>query len=156
MSIASAGDESSRFDMEMELEEDVPAELEDFIFLARLGVKDEALRLAQNVLWRHIYQFPVFAEIAGFLIEHNLIRMLETLRHSSMRHIVTSQDPATREFGEFVLGYLVFYDIDTKDSIRFGDTIDIERRIKSGNNWIEAELLSPIQVCYQSLWFRSS
>jgi len=145
---ADVGDQSPEFDIELDLEEDIPAELEEFVLLARLGVKDEALRLAQDVLWRHIHQFPVFAEIAGFLIEHNIIRMLQTLREPSKRHSVTSQDPAIRGFGEWVLSCSAGCDMDIKDTIRLGNTIDIGRRIEFGITLVEAEQLSPIQVCH--------
>ena len=36
--------------MDIDLEEDISAELEDFILLARLGVVEEAQDLIQNVL----------------------------------------------------------------------------------------------------------
>ncbi|KAK5094837.1 hypothetical protein LTS08_008455 [Lithohypha guttulata] len=62
-------EEQFGFEMDLDLEEDVQAELEDFILLARLGVEDGALHLARTVLWRHVHHFPVFAEVADFLLE---------------------------------------------------------------------------------------
>jgi len=67
---ASAAEVHLAFDMEMEMEEDVASELEDFILLSRLGVVDEALHVVEHVLWPHLHLFPVLAEVAGFLIEH--------------------------------------------------------------------------------------
>lgn len=57
--------------MELDLFEDIAAELEDFILLSKLGVTDEAFELVDAVLVRHIRFFPVFAEITGFLIDNN-------------------------------------------------------------------------------------
>ncbi|KAK5070214.1 hypothetical protein LTR64_002053 [Lithohypha guttulata] len=72
-------EEQFGFEMDLDLEEDVQAELEDFILLARLGVEDEALHLARTVLWHHVHHFPVFAEVAGFLLEHRLNDRLQEL-----------------------------------------------------------------------------
>lgn len=61
--------ESFRIDMELDLKEDVAAELEDFILLSRLGVVEEALQMVEHVLWRHFRFFPVYAEVCIFLIQ---------------------------------------------------------------------------------------
>ncbi|KAK5957200.1 hypothetical protein OHC33_001571 [Knufia fluminis] len=52
----------------MSMKEDVAAELEDFILLARLGIVDAALEIVDHVLWPHLNVFAVTAEVAGFLI----------------------------------------------------------------------------------------
>lgn len=65
--------------MDIDLEEDISAELEDFILLARLGVVEEAQDLIQNVLRRHVDHFPVFAEVAGFCVEQQQLQPLRLL-----------------------------------------------------------------------------
>lgn len=74
-----AMEEQFGFETDLDLEEDIQAEPEDFLLLARLGFEDEALHLARTVLWRHIHHFPVFAEVAGFLLEHKLNNHVQEL-----------------------------------------------------------------------------
>ncbi|KAK5093630.1 hypothetical protein LTS08_008874 [Lithohypha guttulata] len=59
-----------RLDMEIILEEDVMAELEDFAFLSQLGLVDESYKLLEAVVWRHLKHFPVVAEIGAFAIDN--------------------------------------------------------------------------------------
>lgn len=86
------------FDMELELEEDVDASLEDFIFRARLGLKGRARQLAEHVLWRHIDFFPVFAEICAFYIVcRDRGAVLELIADLAASSIVFS-DPDEQDF----------------------------------------------------------
>lgn len=62
--------------LEMDAYEDVAAELEDFIFLARLGLHEEALEAVDSILWRHLNLFAVLAEVGGFLVEQNHLEKL--------------------------------------------------------------------------------
>ncbi|KAK5081510.1 hypothetical protein LTR05_007641 [Lithohypha guttulata] len=93
-------EEQFGFEMDLDLKEDVQAELEDFILLARLGVEDEALHLARTVLWHHIHHFPVFAEVAGFLLEHRLNDQVQelifTIREKDIQFPLEGQQVFTR------------------------------------------------------------
>lgn len=55
-------------------EEDVEAELYEFMLVSRLGADEEAHMLAKDVLWSHLTIFPVFAEVAYFSIVRTLGR----------------------------------------------------------------------------------
>lgn len=55
--------------MEFDIVEDIPAELEDFIFLSRLGLFQDARELFVQYLEPHIGFFPVLAEFADMLLE---------------------------------------------------------------------------------------
>lgn len=72
-------EDECRFDLQLALEEDVAAELEHFVLLARLGLRDEADQLARDVLWWHSHNFPVFAELAGFYVEDHAFKTLQQL-----------------------------------------------------------------------------
>ena len=63
----------------MELEEDVAAELDDFLTMRRLGLVEDASRVANEVLWRHSHSFPVFAEMAAFYIEQAHLEAVRVL-----------------------------------------------------------------------------
>lgn len=65
--------------MELALQEDVDAELEDFLLLSLLRIDDEAKDVVRAVLWRHLRHFSVFAEIAGFAIDRNDSALLNEL-----------------------------------------------------------------------------
>ena len=78
--------------LEVICKEDVAAELEDFVFLARLGVIDEALDLVDNILWRHIHIFPVMAEVAGYLLELNDRDRLRALVNKARKHGIAFPD----------------------------------------------------------------
>lgn len=70
---ALAADISQKYDVEFEMNmdvvEDVPAELEHFIRLARLGLVTGARGYFNEVLKRHLKWFPVFAEFVDFLAD---------------------------------------------------------------------------------------
>lgn len=66
-------------DVELPLEEDIVAELEEFIFLGRLGVVDEALEILEMTLWPYLDHFPVAAEAAAFLVENGIWERLPKL-----------------------------------------------------------------------------
>ncbi|KAH7169513.1 hypothetical protein DER46DRAFT_462481, partial [Fusarium sp. MPI-SDFR-AT-0072] len=59
--------------------EDIPAELEDFIFLSRLGILEEAKGLFEQNLRPYISFFPVLAEYADMLLEEGLYADLSQL-----------------------------------------------------------------------------
>lgn len=142
MNTASIRDELFRFDMELDLEEDIPAELEEFILLARLGVEDEALRLAQDVLWRHTHHYPVFAEVAGFLAEHRLFGELRTLVNHLYDRKVEFRDREEQEFVQF-LSSLMLQDHETH--ITEANVIDSGFCNSTAD---ESKPLSPTQVCH--------
>lgn len=106
-------EEQFGFEMDLDLEEDVQVELEDFILLARLGVKDEALHLARTVLWRHVYHFPVFAEVAGFLLEHRL--------NEHLRELISEMNEEDIHFqlGEQQAFSLLIYELSSQTLDRF-------------------------------------
>lgn len=54
--------------LEMEVEEDVPAELEHFVRLVMLGEDQAAIDYYERVLKPHVHAFPVFAEYADLLV----------------------------------------------------------------------------------------
>jgi hypothetical protein len=64
----SANGESIIFEMDLDIQEDVDACLAEFVFLVRLDLHEDARHLAEDILWRHIGYFPVFAELAAFFI----------------------------------------------------------------------------------------
>lgn len=64
---------------DIKLEEDIEAELEDFILLTRLGVHREAKEIYHEVLKEHQNLFPVFAELAGFFVELGEMNQLSAL-----------------------------------------------------------------------------
>lgn len=76
------------FVMELALQEDIGAELDDFLLLKLLGIHDEARDSVQMILWRHLRYFPVFAEVADYVIEKDdpLLkrRLLETIVFESI------------------------------------------------------------------------
>lgn len=83
------------FDMELELEEDVDACLEDFVFFARLGLRGRARQLAKHVLWQHIDFFPVFAEVCAFYIVcHDRWAVLELITDLTANSTVFSEPDA--------------------------------------------------------------
>lgn len=67
------------FDMEFDLQEDVVAELEQFILRSRLGLTDECIQMFDEVLRPYRQFFPIFAEYAAFLIETKDWRRLSEL-----------------------------------------------------------------------------
>lgn len=86
------------FAMDMELEEDVDAYLEDFNLYCGLGSVREAQEIAEKVLWKHIDLFPVFAELAAFYINnHDRRAILELIAELVIRD-VTFHDNNEREF----------------------------------------------------------
>lgn len=90
--------------MEICLEEDVAAELDDFLLLRLLGIDDEAKILAQNVLWTHLRHFSVFAEVVDYAIETNdtllQTQILRTIRQEAIEfpapHEATFLDTVVR------------------------------------------------------------
>lgn len=54
----------------MDLKEDIAAELEDFVLLARLGITDKALEIVDHGLCRHLHVFAVTAETGGFMVQY--------------------------------------------------------------------------------------
>lgn len=68
MDEASSASGPAIFDMDLDIEEDVDACLQEFIYLSKLHMRKEAYALATSTLRRHIDFFPVFAELAAFFI----------------------------------------------------------------------------------------
>lgn len=93
-----AANEAIVFDMELELEEDIDAYLVDFVFLARLGVTDEARKLAEQILWRHIDFFPVFAEVCAFYIMLNEHQAVSELLLDLAANRISFADPHQQGF----------------------------------------------------------
>jgi hypothetical protein len=66
-------------DMTLDIVEDIPAELEDFIFLSRLAIFEEAKGLFEQNLRPYISFFPVLAEYTDMLLEEGLYADLTQL-----------------------------------------------------------------------------
>lgn len=64
---------------DLDLEEDIVAELENFVLHARLRIDDEAVEIIDNVLSRHLHQLPVLVEVSGFLVEQGDVKMIADL-----------------------------------------------------------------------------
>lgn len=90
---ATTGDSELVYEGSLELEEDIPAELEDFVIVARLGMTEDAQRLVSDVLWRHLHFFPVVAEIAEFFLGSGL--------WGSLRNLVRELDRRRIFFGDY-------------------------------------------------------
>lgn len=56
------------FEFSLPIEEDIDAVLAHFTALVRLGADDAARDIADTILWRHLYFFPVFAELGAFYV----------------------------------------------------------------------------------------
>ncbi len=75
-----ASEEYIRFlDMKFDMVEDIPAELEDFIFLSRFGLFQEAHELFDQNLRPYVGFFPVLAEYADMLLEERCYAELSQL-----------------------------------------------------------------------------
>ncbi|KAK5093368.1 hypothetical protein LTR70_004740 [Exophiala xenobiotica] len=81
----------------LELEEDIPAELEDFVLVSRLGMVADAQRLVSDVLWRHLRYFPVVAEIAEFFLGSGLWESLDDLVRELDRRRISFDDYNEKE-----------------------------------------------------------
>ena len=103
------GDDHLVFEANLDLEEDLVAELENFLLHVRLKVTVEALQIVDNVLWRHLQYFPVFAEVASFLIElgdkSRLTSMLLEMNMGTMSGYVLGWDLAKKTFFVIVRMY---------------------------------------------------
>jgi hypothetical protein len=66
-------------DMKLDIIEDIPAELEDFIFLLRLSIFKEAKGLFKQNLKPYISFFPILAEYTDMLQEEGLYNDLTQL-----------------------------------------------------------------------------
>lgn len=71
--------ESIIFEMDLDIEEDVDSCLAEFGYHVRLGLHEDAYRIARDILWRHIGYFPVFAELAAFFITRQDVRAASEL-----------------------------------------------------------------------------
>jgi len=96
--IGTAGEHEEILEMDLPLEEDVVAELEGFILLGRLGIVDEATHVLDNVLWKHLRQFPITAEAAAFLLEHELWSRLQDLVEELHRQSIGFEHHDEAEF----------------------------------------------------------
>lgn len=89
--------------LELGLEEDIEAELEEFIVLSRLEIIPEAMAMATDVLWRHIRLFPVLAELVGFFIEHQRSTEIALLQDELIKQHVSFAQQDESNFFDFVL-----------------------------------------------------
>jgi hypothetical protein len=79
-------------DMTLDIVEDIPAELEDFIFLSRLAIFEEAKGLFEQNLRPYISFFPVLAEYTDMLLEEGL--------YADLTQILTSVNLSRYSEGE--------------------------------------------------------
>lgn len=77
-------------DEEFDIVEDIPAELEDFVFMSRLGLYQEARNLYEQNLQSHLEFFPVLAEYADMLLEEGAYSELSERLNSSLTNAVIS------------------------------------------------------------------
>jgi hypothetical protein len=64
-----SGEQEIRFQLDYEIAEDIPAEIEAFVRLSRLGLFTDAAELFDQTLRPYLNLFPVLAEYADFLLE---------------------------------------------------------------------------------------
>ncbi|KAB5581213.1 hypothetical protein GE09DRAFT_950782, partial [Coniochaeta sp. 2T2.1] len=83
-------DEPVMLDIEMEAREDIPAELEAFVRLARLGRIENALDWYGKCLQRRERMFPVLAEYAEMLLQEGLHDKLVDLLDDTNANSVTA------------------------------------------------------------------
>ncbi|ETN45459.1 uncharacterized protein HMPREF1541_09291 [Cyphellophora europaea CBS 101466] len=76
------------FNIELDLEEDVVAELEQFVLFARLGLDDKCHTMFKETLEPYTWCFPVFAEYAEFLVR--------TMNREALRQLL--KNPGTKAF----------------------------------------------------------
>lgn len=88
--------------LDMDAYEDVAAELEDFIFLARLGLPEEALKAVDSILWRHLNLFAVLAEVGGFLVEQKHFQKLGDVLKEAKKRGVECQTHEEKDFVELL------------------------------------------------------
>jgi hypothetical protein len=79
-------------DMMLDIVEDIPAELEDFIFLSRLAIFEEAKGLFEQNLRPYISFFPVLAEYTDMLLDEGL--------YADLTQLLTSVDLTRYSEGE--------------------------------------------------------
>lgn len=105
---------------ELQLHEDIGAEIEDIILLRRLGFPDEVLDIIDNVLWRHAALFPVFAEVSAFLCERGDGRRLRKLVDDVLKTNLYARNFKGNEweFFEFVVECIDGRDLDSADILR--------------------------------------
>lgn len=84
--------------VELALREDIGAELDDFLLLSLLGIDDEARESAREILWRHLRHFPVFAEIADYLIQRNDVFLKTQLLQTITTENIHFADPREAKF----------------------------------------------------------
>jgi len=127
--------DSSQF--EMVVQEDVAAELEAFILHYRLGHWNDADKILDIALWRHLNFFPVFAEAAVYLVERRDYgrgqRLINRIRAGNLVFVESEE----QEFAE------LFTTLHTAAS----DLPIANRFLKS---WIPSGVKdrSPVKVCF--------
>lgn len=77
---------------EVDVEEDIPGELEAFIRLNRLGRFSEARAFFEETLRPHVDQFPVFIEYADLLLEQGSFSRLSEFLGSAPKNLFTSEE----------------------------------------------------------------
>lgn len=93
-------------DMELALQEDIGAELDDFLLLSLLGIDGEAQECIRIVLWRHLRYFPIFAEVADYLIEKGDTSLKAQLLRTIMSENINFPHPHERVFLDTVVTIL--------------------------------------------------
>lgn len=78
--------------MEFDIIEDIPEELEDFIFLSRLGLYEEAQGLFEQNLERHLDFFPIVAEYSDMLLEKGSYELLSSFLTKLPANTIFSED----------------------------------------------------------------
>lgn len=104
MSQSKPAAEASSF--EMDVQEDIAAELEAFILRSRLGLWEEANEILDKALWRHLNFFPVFAEVAVYLVERS-----DYQRYIQLRLKISEENLvfAKNEEKDFVKSFITSY-----------------------------------------------
>jgi hypothetical protein len=135
----------SRMQLEFAIEEDIPAELEDFVRLSRLGMFKDAEELFDQTLRDHANLFPVAAEYADFLLEQGT--------YGKLGEFVVQTERSTWAEDETDLFVLLDAFSETRIYGRLNQALIFARRwhkkhSKSPEEFTEAEIQS-LEVCLQ-------
>jgi hypothetical protein len=129
--------------LEFAIEEDIPAELEDFVRLSRLGMFKDAEELFEQTLKDHVNLFPVAAEYADFLLEQG--------RYGRLQEFVLEFEGETWERDEVDLFVLLSAFSGIRISGQLTEALSLARRwrtnhSKSPEQFTEAEIQS-LETC---------
>ncbi|GAM88805.1 hypothetical protein ANO11243_068390 [Dothideomycetidae sp. 11243] len=131
--------------LDMQVIEDVPAEIEEFARLATHRKFQEAMDYFREVLFKHRLLFPVAAELAEFLLVERGYLQLETITGELLAEWETSNSSqiTAEEIRLFRL-YHCFARIQTNGFL--GDAITLARSCRLELAQIEPEQLTDVQV----------